>query len=75
MPQRAPLPLILTAALTSIVTLSAAETPPFHLLEAGIDDVHAALKSGRITCRDLTQLSMETVQMFHNDARSAGFRL
>ena len=32
-------------------------------------------KARNLMGRDLTQLSMETVQMFHNDARSAGFRL
>jgi transaldolase len=32
-------------------------------------------KARNLMGRDLTQLSLETVQMFHNDARSAGFRL
>src|SRR6266849_2948855 len=64
MPQRAPLLLILTALLTSIATLSAAATPPFHLLEAGIDDVHSALKSGRVTCRDLTQLYLKRIAAY-----------
>jgi uncharacterized DUF497 family protein len=64
MPQRAPLPLILAVLLTSIATLSAAATPPFHLLEAGIDDVHSALKSGRVTCRDLTQLYLKRIAAY-----------
>src|SRR5258708_12139516 len=62
--KRAPLPLIFTALLTAIANLSAAETPSFHLLEAGIEDVHAALKSGRITCRDLTQLYLKRIAAY-----------
>src|ERR1022692_200933 len=64
MPERAPLSLILTVLLTSIATVSAAETPPFHLLEAGIEDVQAALKSGRVTCRDLTQLYLKRIAAY-----------
>ena len=48
--QRVPLPLILPALLTLSATLSTAETQPFHLLEAGIEGIHSAFKSGRLTC-------------------------
>src|ERR1700737_544070 len=58
------LPFILIGLLTFIVNLSAAATPPFHLMEAGIDDVHAALKSGRLTCRDLTQLYLKRIAAY-----------
>ncbi len=60
--ERAPLPLILTALLTAHA--SPAETPPFHLQEAGIEQVHAALKSGRITCRVLTQLYLDRIAAY-----------
>ncbi len=63
MPERAPLPLILTVLLTANA-LSAAEVPPFHLLEAGIEEVHAALQSGRVTCRDLTQLYLDRIAAY-----------
>src|SRR5580704_3938364 len=56
--------MILIALLTFIAHLSAAETPRFHLLEAGIEDVHAALKSGRVTCRDLTQLYLKRIAAY-----------
>src|SRR5438477_2758172 len=56
--------LILIALLTSIAHLSAAEAPPFHLLEAGIEDVQSALKSGRVTCRDLTQLYLKRIAAY-----------
>jgi ubiquinone/menaquinone biosynthesis C-methylase UbiE len=46
MPERVPLPLILTVLLTTTATLSAAETPPFHVLEAGIESVFLTWWSG-----------------------------
>jgi amidase len=64
MPDRVPLPLVLTALLTFTATLSAAETPPFHLLEAGIEDVQSAFKSGRFTCRDLTQFYLKRIAAY-----------
>jgi Asp-tRNA(Asn)/Glu-tRNA(Gln) amidotransferase A subunit family amidase len=64
MPERVPLLLTLTVLLTTTATLSAAETPPFHLLEAGIENVHSALKSGRVTCRDLTQLYLKRIAAY-----------
>jgi Asp-tRNA(Asn)/Glu-tRNA(Gln) amidotransferase A subunit family amidase len=64
MPERPPLPLTLIALLTSIANLSAAQTPPFHLLEAGIDDIHSALKSGPLTCRDLTQFYLRRIAAY-----------
>src|SRR5579859_7504306 len=54
---------LLTALLTSAAPLPAAETP-FRLLEAGIEDVHSALKSGRVTCRDLTQLYLKRIAAY-----------
>src|ERR1700687_3159859 len=56
--------LILIALLASIANLSAADTPRFRLLEAGIEDVQSALKSGRVTCRDLTQLYLKRIAAY-----------
>src|SRR5258708_6245401 len=64
MPERVPLPLIFPALLTLTATLSPAETPPFHLLEAGIEDIHAAFKSGRLTCRDLTEFYLKRIAVY-----------
>jgi amidase len=36
----------------------------FHLLETTIGDVHAALKSGRITCRTLVELYLKRVNAY-----------
>src|SRR3954463_15808149 len=31
----------------------------FHLLEASISDIHAAMRSGQLTCRGLVQMYMD----------------
>jgi amidase len=36
----------------------------FHLLEATIDDVHAALRSGRTTCRELVDLYLKRIAAY-----------
>lgn len=36
----------------------------FHLLEATIDDVHAALRAGRTTCRELVELYVKRVAAY-----------
>src|SRR5712691_2228409 len=38
--------------------------PAFHLLETTIDDVHAALKSGRTTCRQLVELYLRRIDAY-----------
>src|ERR1700674_895775 len=54
-----------------------AQTPPtstratsFHLLEATIDDVHAALRSGRTTCRELVELYVKRVATYNKSGPS-----
>ena len=49
--------LILTAA-------SAVAQEPFHLLEATIDQIHAALKSKRITCRELIGHYLKRIEAY-----------
>jgi transaldolase len=49
-----------------------------HAEEAGCDIItvtHDILKKMKLFGKGLAQLSLETVQMFHEDARAAGFRL
>ncbi len=41
-----------------------ARTTRFHLLEATIDDVHTALKSGEITCRQLVELYLTRIEAY-----------
>jgi amidase len=48
-----------------------AQTPPaFHLLEASIDDVHDALRSGRITCRELVALYLKRIDAYDKSGPS-----
>jgi amidase len=37
---------------------------PFNLVEATIDDIHAAYKSGRLTCRRLVQMYLDRIEAF-----------
>lgn len=47
-------------------TPAASATPPaFHLLEATIDDVHRAMRSGRTTCRQLVELYLKRVDAYN----------
>jgi amidase len=37
---------------------------PFNLIEATIDDIHAAYKSGQFTCRELVQMYLDRIEAF-----------
>ena len=37
---------------------------PFDLIEATIDDIHAAYKSGQLTCRQLVQMYLDRIEAF-----------
>jgi amidase len=37
---------------------------PFNLVEATIDDIHAAYKSGQLTCRQLIQMYLDRIETF-----------
>jgi len=37
---------------------------PFDLIEATIDDIHKAYKSGRLTCRQLVQMYLDRIEAF-----------
>jgi amidase len=38
--------------------------PAFNFLEATIDDIHDAYKSGRLTCRELVQIYLDRIEAF-----------
>src|SRR2546425_11593223 len=45
----------------------AAAAAGFHLLEATIDDIHAALQSRRITCRELVNLYIKRIEAYDKE--------
>ena len=57
--------------LFAIQLLSAREirgqNSPFHLLEATIDDIHAAYQSGNLTARQLVQLYLDRIEAYDQD--------
>ena len=62
------LALILTLAGTGRVSAQAPASPAgrgdFHLLETTIEDIHAALQSKRITCRELVGLYLKRIEAY-----------
>jgi amidase len=45
--------------------ISGAPAQTFHLLEARIDDIHANLKSGRVTCRQVVDLYLKRIDAYN----------
>jgi amidase len=41
-----------------------AQSTPFNVVEATIDDIHAAYKSGQLTCRQLVQMYLDRIEAF-----------
>ena len=41
-----------------------AHSNAFNVVEATIDDIHAAYKSGQLTCRQLVQIYLERIEAF-----------
>ena len=39
-------------------------TAPFQILEATIDSIHRAFKSGHLTCRQLVQMYIDRIERF-----------
>ena len=37
---------------------------PFKIMEATIDDIHSAYKSGHLTCRQLVQMYLDRIESF-----------
>ncbi len=62
------------ALIASLPMLNSAQVPTqasvpksseFHLLEATIDDIHAAMKSGRLTCRSLVGSYIRRIEAYN----------
>jgi Asp-tRNA(Asn)/Glu-tRNA(Gln) amidotransferase A subunit family amidase len=61
----ASLSVALGAASASSVRAQAAASPAtFHLLETTIDDIHAALRAKRLTCRALIELYLKRIDAY-----------
>jgi Asp-tRNA(Asn)/Glu-tRNA(Gln) amidotransferase A subunit family amidase len=43
---------------------SQAADPPFHLMEASISDIHAAMEAGTLTCHSLVQQYLDRIQAY-----------
>src|SRR5690348_3947080 len=43
---------------------SESQTKPFHLLEATIEDIHSAYRSGRLTSHQLVQLYLDRISAY-----------
>ena len=56
--------LLITQAMTLGLIAEAAHSKPFRLEEATIADIHAAMKSGDLTCRQLTQLYLNRIEAY-----------
>ena len=56
--------LLITQAMTLGLIAEAAHSKPFRLEEATIADIHAAMKSGDLTCRQLTQLYLQRIEAY-----------
>src|SRR5262249_10012420 len=41
-----------------------AQSAPFNILEATIEDIHGAYKSGQLTCRQLVQMYLDRIDAF-----------
>ena len=49
---------------------SSGQTKPFHLLEATVDDIHNAYKSGKLTSRQLVQLYLDRIEAYEKKGPS-----
>ncbi len=56
--------LLLASGMASAQTGASGTTASFRLLEATIDDAHASMKSGQITCRELIQLYLNRIEAY-----------
>ncbi len=55
---------VATTIAASLLVSSVAGAQSFRLLEATIDDVHAALTSGQITCRELVRRYLDRIETY-----------
>jgi amidase len=59
-----PFAFILFVLLSFAPNKSTSQTKPFHLLEATIEDIHSAYKSGRLTSHQLVQLYLNRIEAY-----------
>jgi amidase len=52
-------------AMTSYRARLEAQAPPFHLMEATIDDVHRAIRTGQITCQGLVEAYLNRAKAYN----------
>lgn len=55
---------ILLALIFFVPIKSESQTKPFHLLEATIEDIHSAYRSGRLTSHQLVQLYLDRISAY-----------
>jgi Asp-tRNA(Asn)/Glu-tRNA(Gln) amidotransferase A subunit family amidase len=55
---------VLLALLFLAPSKSTSQTKPFHLLEATIEDIHSAYRSGRLTSHQLVQLYLNRIEAY-----------
>lgn len=55
---------LVAASASSVRAQTAASPATFHLLETTIDDIHAALRAKRLTCRALIELSLKRIDAY-----------
>lgn len=52
------------ALLSPVPGNTESQAGPFRLLEATIEDIHNAYKSGQLTCRQLVQLYLDRIEAY-----------
>jgi len=55
---------LLLCVLLSFVSLASGQDKPFNLLEATIESIHAAYRSGELTSRQLAQLYLNRIEAY-----------
>ena len=56
--------LMASAALVVAASPIAAQAPPFHVEEATISGIHAAMADGRLTCRTLVEQYLRRIEAY-----------
>jgi amidase len=54
--------LVFAAVLMSAAPITRAADAPFQVVEASVDDIHAAMKAGKLTARQLVQMYLDRIE-------------
>ncbi len=54
--------LVVAVALASALPAARAADAPFQVVEASVDDIHAAMKAGKLTARQLVQMYLDRIE-------------